>query len=56
MDLEKVGVPLLVLGFAATLTRRWWLPQAQAWWRRRKLRGSAAKQRLATGLDRDLDV
>lgn len=53
MDLERVGVPLLVLGGAAALSRRWWLPRVQAWWRRRKLKHS---DKQCMGLDRDLDV
>ena len=53
MDLERVGVPLLVLCGVAAASRRWWLPRMQAWWRRRKLK-HAPKQRA--GLDRDLDV
>ena len=49
MDLERVGVPLLVLTAAAALTRRWWLPRAQAWRRRRRLKQHS-------GRDRDLNV
>ena len=49
MDLERVGVPLLVLTAAAAVTRRWWLPWLQAWQRRRRLKHH-------TGLDRDLNV
>lgn len=49
MDLERVGVPLLVLTAAAAVTRRWWLPRLQAWQRRRRLKHH-------TGLDRDLNV
>lgn len=55
MDLERVGLPLLVAGVAAALTRRWWLPRVHAWWRRRKLK-HAPKQRTSSGLGRDLDV
>lgn len=54
MDLERVGLPLLVLCVAAGVTRRWWRPRLQAWWRRRKLRRGGHKQHA--GLDRDLDV
>jgi hypothetical protein len=54
MDLERVGLPLLVLCVAAGVTRRWWRPQVQAWWRRRKLRRGGHKQHA--GLNRDLDV
>lgn len=53
MDLERVGVPLLVLTVVAAVSRRWWLPRVQAWWRRRKLKHSPKQN---TGLDRDLDV
>ena len=55
MDLERVGLPLLVCSCVAALTKRWWLPQARAWWRGCRLRSAAGKQRLS-GLDRDLDV
>ncbi|KAL4442076.1 hypothetical protein ABPG77_011337 [Micractinium sp. CCAP 211/92] len=53
MDLERVGVPLLVLTVVAAVSRRWWLLRVQAWWRRRKLKHSPKQN---TGLDRDLDV
>jgi hypothetical protein len=49
MDLERVGVPLLILTAAAAVTRRWWLPRVQAWQRRRRLKHHR-------GLDRDLNV
>lgn len=53
MDLERVGLPLLVLGGVGAATRRWWLPRAAQWWWRHGQRRRGDKQRVGS---RDLDV
>lgn len=61
MDLEQVGVPLVIGTAVGVVTRRWWQPRLRTWWRRRKLKGRHLNTRGILGVaspkgGRDLDV